>query len=65
MFFHLLPKRGKHPVRHFTAAVTHFQRRGHTNTPAEAVLTAGLALLHHWSLLILNPWSYTCIVADK
>lgn len=68
MFFLLLPKRGKHLVRHFTAAVTHYQRRGHTNTPAVAALAARLALLHHWNLLILNPWSHTfflCIAADK
>lgn len=44
MFFYLLPKRGKHPVSHFTAAVTHYQKTGHT---AAAALAAGLALLNH------------------
>jgi len=50
-------------VRHFTAAVTHYQRRGHTNTPAAAALAAGFAVLHCWSLLILNPWSHAFFYA--
>lgn len=68
MFFHLLPKRGKHPVSHFTAAVTHYQKTGHTKvTPAAATaLAAGLALLDHCSTtafsesLELNHFSMHC-----
>lgn len=47
MFFHLFPKRGKHPVSHFTAAVTHYQKTGHTKVTPAAALAAGLALLNH------------------
>lgn len=63
MFFHLLPKRGKHPMSHFTAAVTHYQETGHTKvTPAAAALAAGLAVLNRcWTTAYsesLEPFFY-------